>query len=80
MTAMLIDQLIDQLTKQFGDRQFFTIDELHSVGFFGTKHAARASLRKGKLAFVKISPRRRVIPRQVLLDYLRTNLSTQEEQ
>lgn len=75
MAVPLIDLLIAELTKELGDRRCFTIDDLHSLGFFGSKHAARMALNNGKIAYVKISPRRRVVPRAALLEYLKNNLS-----
>lgn len=75
MTAQLMNLLVDELTKQLGDRHFYTIRELHTLGFFGTVDAARKALKHGKLAYVQISPRRRAIPRAALLDYLQNNLS-----
>lgn len=75
MTVPLINLLIDELTEELGDRHFYTIHDLHTLGFFGTKNAARKALKNGKLAYVKISQRRCVVPRAALLDYLRNNLS-----
>lgn len=75
MSVLLINILIEELTKELGDRHFYTIHDLTEVGFFGTKQAARKALKNGKLAYVKISPRRSVIPRAALLDYLRNNIS-----
>lgn len=73
MTAPLINLLIDELTKQFGDRQFFTIHDLKALGFFGSTHAARKALKEGLITYIKISPRRCVIPRSIILEFLRNN-------
>lgn len=75
MTVPVINSLVDKFAQQLGDRHFYTIRDLQILGFFGSIHAARKALRNGKLIYVKISPRRRVIPRAALLDYLRNNLS-----
>lgn len=75
MSVLVLDLLIDELTKQLGDRQFYTIRDLKTIGVFGTAQSARKALKNGELAYVKISPRRCVIPRAALLEYLRNNLS-----
>lgn len=71
----LINLLTESLAKELGNRHFYTIQELQTFGFFGTAYAARKALKDGVLAYVKISPRRRVIPRAALLKYLESNLS-----
>lgn len=75
MTVLLINSLIEELNKQLGDRYFFTLQDLHSLGLFQTVYAARKALKDGKLTYIKISPRRRVIPRSVLMAYIRHNIS-----
>jgi hypothetical protein len=75
MTVQLINLIVEELKKELGDRHFFTIDDLYILGVFGTKYAARMALKNGKLAYVKVSPRRSVIPRAALLEYLRNNVS-----
>ena len=84
MAIPLINILIDELTKQLGDRHFYTIHDLHAGGLFKTKQSARNALKNGKIAHIKISPRRTLIPRSALVDYLRDNIkvnfsSTKEE-
>jgi hypothetical protein len=59
--------LIDELFKEFKNRHFFTIEDLYIFGLFGTKYAARQALNSGILPFVKISKRRRIIPKIALL-------------
>lgn len=75
MSAPIIKLLLVELYKELDDRNFFTIDDLITLGVFGSAASARMALKKGKLAFVKISPRRRVIPRAALLSYLQSNFS-----
>lgn len=79
MTSDLMDSMIGELDSKLGDLPFYTLRQLTSIGFFGSMPAARAALRKGQLAFVKISPRRFVIPRFVLLEYLHNNMSVNGE-
>lgn len=74
MAVPLINLMIDKLTEHLGDRQFFTIRDLYSIGFFGTMHAARMALKQGYLPFIRVSPRRCVIPREALMKFLRDNL------
>lgn len=75
MTSHLLNCLVEELNVKLGDRPFYTLSELKSIGFFGSLPSARRALREKRLAFVKISPRRFVIPRTVLLEYLRNNIS-----
>lgn len=75
MIARVIDSLVEELNSKLGNRQFYSLRELTSIGFFGSMPAARMALKEGRLIFVKISPRRLVIPRSVLLEYLRNNVS-----
>lgn len=75
MTSRLMSSLEEELTSKLGDLPFYTLKQLISIGFFGSKAAARVALREGRLTFVKISARRLVIPRLVLLEYLRNNMT-----
>lgn len=75
MSTSCIDLLIEDLNKKLGDRPFYTLRELTLIGFFGSLPAARLALKKGDLVFIKISPRRFIIPRSVVLEYVRKNLS-----
>lgn len=71
----IMETLVEELNIKLGDRPFYTLRELTSIGFFGSMPAARLALKQGRLTFVKISPRRFVIPRSSVLEYLRENLS-----
>ena len=75
MTSLLMNSLVKELNDKLGDRPFYTTRELISVGIFGSIPAAKMALRDGQLSFVKISPRRFVVPRAVLLEFLRNNLT-----
>lgn len=78
MTSQLMDSLVGELNMKLGDRPFYTLRQLISIGFFGSMNAARMALRDGKLSYVKISPRRLVVPRLALLAFLRNNISEYE--
>lgn len=78
MTSDLLDSLEEELNSKLGDLPFYTLRQLISIGFFGSTSAARVALREGRLTFFKISARRLVIPRLVLLEYLRNNMSGSE--
>lgn len=80
MTSQLMDSLVRELNSKLGDRPFYTLRQLTSIGFFGSMPAARMALRDGQLSFVKISPRRFVVPRLALLNFLRNNMSECESQ
>jgi hypothetical protein len=78
MTAPLLHTMSEEISKKLGDNPFYTLRQLTSIGFFGSLPAARLALRQGLLPFVRISPRRFVIPREAVLDHLRKNLSLSE--
>lgn len=80
MATCLMNSLIDELNHKLGDRPFYTLRELTSIGFFGSMPGARKILQEGRLTFIKISPRRLVIPRSVILEYLRDNMSESKEE
>jgi len=80
MATPLINLLDDELTKRLGDRHFFTIRDLKDFGFFGSTHSVRKALKVGKLAYIRISPRRCIIPRAAILEYLRNNITGGVEQ
>lgn len=75
MTSHLINSLVEELNIKLGDRPFYTLKQLITIGLFGSMPAARMALHQGHLAFVKVSQRRLVIPRLVLLEYLQKNVS-----
>lgn len=77
--SQLMNGLAKELNEKIGDRAFFTLSELVSIGLFGTVQTARYALAEGDLPFIRISERRCVIPRAALLDYVRKNLSGIEE-
>lgn len=79
MAIRLMELLIDELNLKLGDRPFYTISELVSTGIFGSKPGARALLQEGRLTYIKISPRRLVIPRHVVLEFLRNNMTESSE-
>lgn len=73
--SQLIDGVVKELNEKIGDRAFFTLPELVTLGLFGTVQTARHALIDGNLPFIRISERRCVIPRAALLEYVRNNLS-----
>jgi hypothetical protein len=77
--SQLMNGLVKELNEKIGDRAFFTLAELVSIGLFGTMQTARHALKLGELPFIRMSERRCVIPRAALLDYIRNNLSDVEE-
>ena len=79
MAIRLMELLIDELNLKLGDRPFYTISELVSTGIFGSKPGARALLQDGRLTYIKISPRRLVIARHVVLEFLRNNMTESSE-
>lgn len=73
MATSLMGSLVQDLNEKLGDRPFYTLRELTSIGFFGSMPAARQALREGRLPFFKISPRRCVVSRQTVIEYLENN-------
>ncbi|HEY4831642.1 MAG TPA: hypothetical protein VIH61_03680 [Waddliaceae bacterium] len=73
MSTQLIDGMIEEVNKKLGDRSFYTIPELVSLGLFGTVQAAREALKNGRISFIRVSERRCVIPRKCLVQYLKNN-------
>ena len=79
MSSRLMDGLVKELNHKIGDRAFFTLPELVSLGLFGTVQTARHALKEGELPFIRISERRCVIPRAALINYIRANLANKQE-
>jgi hypothetical protein len=73
MATHLMDSLVKELTNKLGDHPFYTLRQLTSINFFGSMPAARKALQEGRLPFFKISPRRLVVTRQSLIEYLEKN-------
>jgi hypothetical protein len=72
--SQLMEGLVKELNEKIGDRAFFTLSELVSLGLFGTVQTARKALVDGELPFIRVSQRRCVIPRTSLLDYINKHL------
>jgi len=79
MNTQPIDTLIEELESKLGETSFVTIRQLVDCGIYGSMSGARIALSEGNLPFIQISERRRVIPRLVLLEYLRNNISNKRE-
>jgi hypothetical protein len=73
MTTRLMDSLVEELNEKLGNRPFYTLTELVSIGFFGSMTGARAFLRLGRLPHIKISPRRCVIAREHVIVFIKEN-------
>lgn len=76
MTTALLEE-VEEFIKKLGDEPFYTLRQLTSLGFFGTMASARKALKEGRITFITLSPRRRVIPRKAVLDYVQKNVSKQ---
>jgi hypothetical protein len=77
--SQLMDGVVKELNEKIGDRAFFTLAELVSIGLFGTVQTARNALKDGEIPFIRMSERRCVIPRAALLEYLSNNLAANEK-
>jgi hypothetical protein len=67
--------LVNELTQKIGDQSFYSLRQIVNLGVFGSMVSARRALKDGRLSSVKISPRRSVILRQDLLNFLQNNLT-----
>jgi hypothetical protein len=74
MTSKVTESLIEELEAKLGDSFFITLRQLVDCGFYGSVNSARRAIENGHLPFVRISTRRLVIPRSILLEFLRTSL------
>lgn len=77
ITKQLTNLLVDEVTKQLGDRQYFSSGDLYKLGLFSSKQSARAAMKNGKMVFITMSPRRRIVHRTILLDYIKNNITGQ---
>jgi len=74
MPIQFIEFLMEELDKKLGNRSFYTLRELMSTGIFGSIQGAKALLRSGRLPHIKISPRRCVISREHVIQFIKDNL------
>ncbi len=79
MSLECLNGLEKELNEKIGDRPFFTLPELVSLGLFGTVQTARHALQDGEIPFIRISTRRCVIPRSAVLDFIRKNMFRKED-
>lgn len=73
-----LEALVEEINRQLGDRPFYTLPELSSIGIFGSLQSTRKILKEGKLTYFKVSPRRCVVLRTDLLEFLRKNIGAKE--
>lgn len=80
MPTLPINALVEELDRKLGDKPFYSLRELISIGFFGSMPAARMALLKGSLPYIKISPRRSVIPRSSIIEFLCNSMKLRENE
>jgi hypothetical protein len=68
------ESLVKEFDNFLGKKPYFTPAQLIEIGIWGSHTAATASLKRGDLPSIKVSPKRTVIPRSAVLDYFRKNL------
>lgn len=73
MQFKLKEQTNPELDKLLGSHAFFTPTHLKAMGIFGTIESVRIAMRKGRLPFIKISQRRKVVPRHLLVQFIHEN-------
>lgn len=57
------------------DRPFFTVRDIKNLGIFGSLQAIVSALDDGRLHYIRVSPRRRIVPKQALIEYIHRNSS-----
>lgn len=60
----------EKLEKCLGSKQFFTPYDLLKLGVFGSKTAIYRCMSNGELPFVHITPMRKVIMRNDLVEFM----------
>ena len=70
MTTDTLVDILKEIDQQLGERSFFTPRDLQKTGLFGSAQAVRIAIKDGRISYLKISPRRFIIPRSALITYL----------
>ncbi len=78
MTLFKENLMIAEFSEKLGDRQFFTVQDLQLFGLYRTLESARKALKNGDLPYIRVSPRRRLISRAILLKFIRDNFLENE--
>lgn len=66
--------LIQEFADQLDDKPYFTISELIKLGVFGSSSGANKALKNGLIPFIKVSEKRKVVPRKSVIDFFSKNL------
>lgn len=72
----VLDILIAEIDEKLGIKSFYSISELKKIGWCGTRAGIHKALKRdGQIPFIKASPKRVLIPRYALIEYMRRNIS-----
>jgi hypothetical protein len=74
MSMNLKDLLLDEVGKQLGNRQYFTCRDLCDLELFSSITSAREAMRTGLLPYITMAPRRHIVHRSILLNFICSNL------
>lgn len=74
-TTSATDNLIADLISHLGEKPYFTGQFLIEIGLFGSQTALAQALKRGDLPTIRISPKRQVVPRKAVIEYVRKNLA-----
>jgi len=66
-------KFINDLIKELGENKTVTIKQLVKIGLFGTAASARQAVRSGRIPHIAISPRRRLITREHVIQFIKDN-------
>jgi hypothetical protein len=73
--STLTESLVTEFDNFLGNKSYITPAQLIEIGLWGSASAAATALKRGDIPFIKISPKRTIIPKSAVLDYFRKNLS-----
>lgn len=68
------ESLIAEFAKSLGDKPYFTGKQLIDLGLFGSATGISKALNNGVLPFIRVSKKRRVVPRSAVVQYFQNNL------
>lgn len=75
----LTKAMLETIDQKIGDKSFYSVKELVTVGVFGSLVSARRALKKGCLPYIRVSQRRFVVLRPALLHFLQNNFAEKQD-
>lgn len=75
---MAQEKIIQKFAEKLGDDDFVSPSSLVSAGIYGSYGAVRQALIKGDLPSIRISRHRTLIPREGVIEYLKSCVTSAE--